>query len=424
MLNTYTKEKIQTIAWAIFSFYILALPLILVDFNNGRAYSDQVNFHLPTIIHFINQFDVSDYPSATTPGYHILLAIFGKNIIVNEVFFKIISSLFTAGLIGALANILYDKFGKLRTVLLLLPMIFSIYIFPAGVWLLPDNLAWLTVVAVMILSIKMPLNRLQYIYMGLLLVFAMIVRQPNLWLAATIWSVSLAYLLFGKDSNKNKIFAVLLSVIVTVPAFFIFYIFYLGWNGLVPPSFQAAHEYMSFSVPAFFLALFFVYGLFYLPIVFLSLKSFTRSYKLYWIGIGMLLGLITSLLPDTTYNVELGRSSGLWNIIKLGPTIENKSLLMMILSTLGGGMYFSFLLLVKKNLRLVILFSTLAFLLALIPNAFVYERYFSGFIFILIFIILSQTEIIKATYSQKLIWIVPLIFSILNIMVLTTGVLR
>jgi hypothetical protein len=418
------NDRIQTILFSVIAFYILALPLILLDYNNGRAFSDQINFHLPTIIYFTQQFDFSDYPSATTPGYHLLLAIAGKIFSLNEIFLKIISSLFTAAFIGLISNMLYRNFGKFKTLLLLLPMIYSIYIFPAGVWLLPDNLAWLTVAGVLVLAMNSPPTKKQYIYVGFIFTAAMLVRQPNLWLAAAIWGSSLAYYFFEKKNLAKKISIVVQSILVTVPAFVLFYMFYHMWGGLVPPSFQIAHEHISLSVPAFFFAAFFVYSIFFFPIFFGSIKHLKIENKYRWIMFGLVLGFVVSILPDTSYSVESGRSSGLWNFVKLAPSYLNKSSLIVVLSTLGGGMYFAMMLLIKKDIRFIMMLSTLAFMVALIPNAFVYERYFAGYIFIVIYLVLSQSTVQRWNVSSGMVWVSPIIFSLLNLFIMISGLLR
>lgn len=423
MKNTLFTQKQQSIIFSILSFYILAIPLILFDYNSGRAFSDQVNFHLPTILHFIKQFDFTDYPSATTPGYHIILAIFGKIFVVNDILFKLINSIFTITLIGILANLLFNNFGKIKTLILLLPMIFSIYIFPSGVWLLPDNLAWLTVAIVLIISIKIHLSNRQYILLSIFLVFAVLVRQPNLWLAATVWSTGLAYWLYEKQQPSSKYISILFKCIVsTFPAFIILILFYLKWNGLVPPSFQNIHEHISFSVPAFFFALFFIYSIFYVPIILKLFLSSDISNKYLWVFLGLFLGFIVSIIPDTSYSFEFGRFSGLWNLVKFTPEINNKSLLIILFSTLGGGVFFGILSIFDKKFRFVIIVSTLAFIVAQMSNAFVYERYFSGYIFIIIFILLSQLKEIKQISLSKWVWSLPLLFALLNIFILIHGI--
>jgi len=83
-------NKSHTILLSILAFYVPALPLILLDYNAGRAFTDQHFGHLPTIMAFAEQLDFSDYRSATTPGYHALIALFAKFFSQNVIFLKLI----------------------------------------------------------------------------------------------------------------------------------------------------------------------------------------------------------------------------------------------------------------------------------------------------------------------------------------------
>jgi hypothetical protein len=226
------------------------------------------------------------------------------------------------------------------------------------------------------------------------------------------------------DAQKRATYVVVQSILVTVPAFVLFYMFYHMWGGLVPPSFQIAHEHISLSVPAFFFAAFFVYSIFFFPIFFGSIKHLKIENKYRWIMFGLVLGFVVSILPDTSYSVESGRSSGLWNFVKLAPSYLNKSSLIVVLSTLGGGMYFAMMLLIKKDIRFIMMLSTLAFMVALIPNAFVYERYFAGYIFIVIYLVLSQSTVQRWNVSSGMVWVSPIIFSLLNLFIMISGLLR
>jgi hypothetical protein len=409
--------KKQTIVLPVVVFYLLALPLILMGYSQGRAFFDQSHFHLPVIEAFVKQFDFSDYHAATTPGYHAVLAGVAKVFGSNESLLKLVSSLFSAGLIALLASYLCQSFDRLKTLVLLLPLIFSIYFLPAGVWLLPDNLAWLSVAVILLRASQLPLTKQHYILMGLVLFGAVLVRQSNLWLAAIIWASALSAAFFEKRN------VIVIAVIATLPAFCLLFAISQYWGGLVPPSFQNIHQHFSFSVPAFFFAAFAFYSLFYLPIIFFSLK---QRIDWRWIAIGALIGFSVALGVDTDYNRAAGRFSGLWNFVKLAPVIGHKSVLLIILSTIGGGLYCAMLLLLTKPVRLVIGLSTLAFIVALIPNQFVYERYFSGFIFILLVVFVSHST--RVGHDEKAIikpprwvWVAPLIFALFNGLILFRG---
>jgi hypothetical protein len=411
------NQKNQTILLAILAFYIPALPLILLDYNAGRAYQDSFHGHLPTIMAFVDHLDFSNYESATTPGFHVLIALFAKFISPNIVFLKFISSLITALFTGIFAGLLYERAGRTTTIVLLLPMILSLYFLPDGVWIVPDNLAWLTVAAIILLTVNAAPGPGYYICTGTILMIAVLVRQSNLWLAAVPWSIGLMPFLFKDIRPENKMLHALLSILVTLPAFLVLFYFYHIWGGLVPPAVQVRHgRGMSYCVPAFFLSIFLVYSVFYIPFVMQALKKTITRSTAPFIGSGFCIGFLAAVIPATDFNHEAGRFSGFWNFVRLAPDIGHVSTLLTITSSLGGAMLFSWLLLLKKDLRITILLATVAFTLALIPNTLVLERYFAGFVFILIFLILAGTDKIEWAKLPNKALIGPAVFAVISFM--------
>ena len=56
----------------------LALVAILAGITGASEWFDQRDYHLPVILEFARTLptpDLSDYNSATTPGYHLLMAV-------------------------------------------------------------------------------------------------------------------------------------------------------------------------------------------------------------------------------------------------------------------------------------------------------------------------------------------------------------
>lgn len=418
------SEKSQTILLSILIFYTFALPLILLDYNAGRAFIDQDLGHLPAISFFTQQLDFSDYPSATTPGYHVLIAVFAKTITQNVIFLKLISSLISAAFIGVFAGLLHRKASRLQTIFLLLPMIFSLYFFPDGVWLVPDNLAWLTVAALLILTATTSPGATYYIAATLLLPLAVFIRQPNIWLASIPWATGLSSLLFSPTPKQKKIVHGGMTIVITIPAFLVLFYFYTTWNGLVPPTVQGRHERaLSYCVPAFFLSIFFIYSVFYISFVIDAMKKIITPRAYSWIITGGLLGFLAAVIPATDYNYEAGRFSGFWNFVRVAPVIGQTSILLTITSTLGGTLFFSWLLLLKKKFRLILFLAALAFVAALIPNALVLERYFSCFVFILIFIMLYLAEDINWQELPGSALLGPAMFTLINFLFLCRGLL-
>ena len=411
----------RSVVLTLLAFYSLALPLILLNYNEGRGFYDQWHFHWPVIQAFMQCIDISDYHTASTPGYHIILASLGRLIGPHEVVLKLFSSLFTGLLLAVLARFLSRYFDYRHCLMLLLPVICSLYVFPGGVWLLPDNLAWLTVALLVLLTSDMPISKRHYGLAGLVLISAMSVRQSNLWLAVILWGMALANWCYQRRDNGARYYN-WLAVIVTLPAIVLFYALYVYWGGLVPPSFQKIHQHISYSTPGFFFSLFAVYSVFYLPLMLNTLRhKLSQPYAKHWVVCGLVLGFVAVIFVDSDYNHREGRFSGLWNLIKVTPMIGDKSLLLMLLSTLGGGIFTALSLLLKPQQRLVIVLATIAFLLSQIANKFVYERYFSGYIFILLLLFVSRTQVSGEEQANRWLWAGPFVFSLINALILFKG---
>jgi len=179
---------------------------------------------------------------------------------------------------------------------------------------------------------------------------------------------------------------------------------------------------MSYCAPAFFLSVFLVYSIFYSPIVIPALKKIATRSAYPFIATGLAVGFLVAVIPATDYNYDAGRFSGFWNFVRLAPNIGHTSILLTITSSLGGAMFFSWLLLLKKDLRITILLATVGFTLALIPNTLVLERYFAGFVFILIFILLYSTDKIAWKELSNRVMIGPGLFAVISFLFMCRGI--
>ena len=385
--NTGTSlTKHHNSALPLLLFLLITVPLILSGYDQGRAYFDQHHFHLPVINAFINHLDISDYHAATAPGYHLIFALIGKLTGVNLILFKLLNTLISCLLIGYLCAHLARHYHKQQVLLLILPIMLSLYILPAGVWLVPDNLAWLGVGWVMLQITQAPFSHRQLVVIGLVIALTVMIRQSYLWLVAILWANALASLLNLQRHNEINHY-IAKNIAASIPAIGVIIALIVMWQGLVPPSFASIHQHFSPSVAAFFFALFAIYGGFYLPIYWQALKA-QANMKIVLIGI--VIGFLSVIFIDSTYNIKAGRFSGLWNIVKLTPSIDNKSLLMIVLSSIGGGLFAATMALFSPGKRLMVIATCSGFICTLMVNQFVYERYFSGFIFIMMVMIVTR----------------------------------
>ena len=71
------SHRVQALLIVLAMTLIATIPLILSGNANGRAAADDYNYHWIAINQFAIEWpspDISNYHSATTPGYHLILA--------------------------------------------------------------------------------------------------------------------------------------------------------------------------------------------------------------------------------------------------------------------------------------------------------------------------------------------------------------
>src|SRR5690606_16517033 len=85
-----------------------------------------------------------DYIVVMTPGYHLTVAVVAR-LGASEMVMQLVGSLYTLALLMTLATLCAVMSGPRRALVLTAPVAVSLYVFSAGVWLLPDNAAWLFV---------------------------------------------------------------------------------------------------------------------------------------------------------------------------------------------------------------------------------------------------------------------------------------
>lgn len=407
-------------------FFCAAIPLIGLNYDHGRAFCDQSEYHYPTILHFANGGGLNDYPSATTPGFHLLLAGVARLSGAGEIALKLFNSALTALLLALSAAYLRQRTGdSLLAVCVLLPMIFSIYIFPSGVWLLPDNLAWLTVLCLLVLALHFRHSLAWYLLTGLTLAAAVLVRQSNLWLCAVAVAAALTHqgesrALVTWSQRATRGGAALLAAL---PALLVTLFFVALWHGLTPPSFAVRHTALNPAALPFFLCILFCYGVLYLPLIikptYRRLSGSSR-YRLIVCAAGIAV-LALCLLLQTDWDPTGGRTSGLWNLARIPPVFYHRSVLVSLIAALGGAYLALLLLLSAANVRWVAGVAVAGFVAAQVSSHFVFERYYAGFVFILILLLIA--DILRKETGKPARWALagPLLFAAGNIGVLYAG---
>jgi hypothetical protein len=405
----------------------------------GRAGFDALNYHVPTIARFADQLpkpDLSDYLSATTPGYHLIMALLGLVTPTNvgaAVIGVVLAQMAATGLYGRVWHIrswLVAR-GEARSkessigvtwlcgLCITAPLLTSVYVFTSSAWSLPDNLAWAGVAFALVTSMHFRHSLLVYVFAALSLILLVFVRQIHLWAAAPI--VIAAWMSAGIQSGlpvrlvetsdagwswRDLLFTQLdrrmkrvgLAVLCLLPAFALVGYFVHVWGGLTPPTFQGQYP-VDMSKPAllrlvnapaalaFVLALFGVFGSFFAawwgPAAIRGLKHSRGRMVL---GAGAVVGLLAAVIPATTYSMEQGRWSGLWNIAAKLPTVGHTSVLIAGLSMLGGVIVAAMMLGMRVSQAAVLATSVAGFAAAQMASFQLWQRYNEPFVLLVLIV--------------------------------------
>ncbi len=386
---------------------LIAWPIILSGNTSGRGAYDDLTYHWPAIQTFADQLptpDLSDYASATTPGFHLELSILHR-LGASRTFVQLYASLWTVLLFAILAWRAGRSFGK-PGVLLTLPFLCSIYVLFPSIWLLPDNAGWLGVLVILILALDYPSTTRNLLIAGITLALLVLVRQVHIWSAAIIvigaWTAATDDARYNPKSPKEQTTHLITAILATIPAFLLLLYFLRLWGGLVPPTFQANHQGPNPATPAFILTQISILSVFFAPTLLPRLLELLKAHKAAII-LTLFLGLAIGLVPETSFDREAGRFSGWWNIVRALPTFADRSPILILGSAAGALATLIWLSLVSKRDAQILMITLLAFTAAQTANHASWQRYHEPMLLMLGLIILTRSPITLATPKRVLI---------------------
>ncbi|MCH7962006.1 MAG: hypothetical protein IIC49_06685, partial [Planctomycetes bacterium] len=401
-------------------FLVAASALILGGFERGRGAADQINYHEPVIRTFADQwpgFDFSDYLSATTPAYHVALATFARFVADSRPALQFAGALFTIGLLLTLtlAGSCGQRIGQQRAlsqplearrwnraVLLTLPVTASLYVFSSGVWLLPDNAAWWGVLVIVLLALRSDFGITQLLWSGLILTLLVATRQIHLWAAAVVWAAAWIGPTRGDDTLTSwtdllrdlpvRMRRTLVAVAVTLPAFGVVYAFVRLWGGLSPPTFQEDAQGLNPAAPAFIMAQVGLFSLFFAGwLIGPARELVTKRRSTLLLAVGA--GLVIALVPATSYSIDAGRFSGLWNAAHATPLVFGRvSPLIVVLAVGGVVASVAWFLALPLRTRWIGLAALVAFIAAQTASHNCWQRYHEPFILILMAVLARDLD--------------------------------
>ncbi|MDX2118641.1 MAG: hypothetical protein SFY96_10705 [Planctomycetota bacterium] len=373
-------------SWLALAFAVGACLVIFSGNRNGRAASDMINYHEPAIRTFAQQwpaFDFSDYLSATTPGYHIVLATVARWVNAATPALQLAGLLFSLRLISTLAGFAARRRGPLDALLLAAPFAASLYVFVSGAYLLPDNAGWLGVLLVLAVALRDTQTWGSLALGGVALAALVFTRQIHIWAAAPLWIAAFVHPPVRAGASvalSSRVRAAVIAFAFTLPAFGVLAAFARLWGGLTPPMFKEFHASgINPAAPAFLLSLIgglsVVFARWWWP----ALRDLHRTWR--WaVPAAAVVGLGLAIVPATTYDQQAGRWAGvLWDVSKRLPVLAGHTApIFVVLAPLGAVVLAALLTASSKarpGMGWVLLVTLLAFTAAQAASYQLWQRY-------------------------------------------------
>lgn len=385
---------------------LLTWPIIFSGYVRGRGAFDQLNYHEQAVRRFAEQLphpDLSNYLSATTPGYHLVLAAVARLVSDQRWVLQLAGSLFTLALVGLLTWAVGRGGTPHRTgnagagpssrgwgaVLLVLPFMLSMAVFHSGVWMLPDNAGWLGVLGVWMLALRPRFDWVTVVLGGLVLAALVFVRQIHLWpwamLLTAAWLGSRpgpdAEFDFARDLREltedtpRRLGRTGLALAAGIPAVLVVLAFWKLWGGsLTPPVFTQRHVGGNPAAPAFVLAIFGVYSVPFIPFILDGLRQLWVRHT-WLLGTVLVASLALALAFPTSRSYAEGRYSGLWEIARQLPAPGGRSVLIVALDVLGGVTASAWFVSLARRDRWIMLAALVAFTAAQGASFQLWQRY-------------------------------------------------
>ena len=379
-------------------FVVLVAAVVIASGRGGTSEaSDQDKYHLPVIDAMVAQWpliEISDYPSATSPGYHALLA--GVRVALGEsagpYAVRAVSALFGALVPFACFLVASRYTPSWRAGALAAPLAASSYILGGSMYLTTDNLAYLFVLLTLALAMR-PLSPARGALAGAGAVCAVAVRQIHLWTIAPLGmagllAAPLAPRLFPRlaDDKKPCWRATAAAWAGCLAACALLGTFVALWGGLTPPAAAATKHAEGFNTASYALALALA-GIF-APVLggFEALRAWGDGGKKWILG-GGAIGLLIGVAFPTSFELRHRAYGWLWKLVEKTPDVSERSLLMAGLAAVGGATLAGIACRAVRNGRgretFILAIGGAGWLAAQSANSMAWQRYFEPMVLIL-----------------------------------------
>jgi hypothetical protein len=318
----------------------VAVAAILAGIEGTYAWHDEVKYHLPTIEKFAAELPatvLSDYQSATAPGYHLVMAA-AMRVGIDGVPLHLLTAAFGALLAALFAALVARRAGGLVGLLAGCTLALSPYTVNPSVFLATDNVATLLLLGAFAFArpiatgcAVMPWRRAIPAAATAMLTAG--VRQIMAYSAAFTGAAFVARAC--AERRWPRMGELVGSALALVPALLVVALFVRTWGGLVPPSFQQYHgSGGNPATPVYALALVSVWG----GAAFLAIPGFLREFlSRRALLVGVLAALACCAVPSS-YLVHVRFGGTLWTIASRFPEVADRSLLLVPMAGIGAAL--------------------------------------------------------------------------------------
>ena len=396
----------HSVPWAyIFLTFVLlafAVPFIMhPDLHTSDA-RDERSFHYPTVLFFLERFpqlDLVHYRSATTPLYHILLALSSFIVSDDIIPLRFVNLLFSLAVILLVYLYFTNRGAGIRLALYFTSLLMlSTYFIGPATRLLTDNLAlFFALLAIYLLDTPHGIRKPWLICFVILC--AIWTRQNYAWLigsyliicALRTWPVFGLHnelLQNGSLRMRSRRFLAA-SLPASVPTLGLG-LFLVLWGGLTPPR-VGVHaaigenaEGLNVDAPVFIMALVGFYGLFFSAWLFRIYQSQHRNLLPVLVVIALSAGVLLLHPVSNEYPIvdkSLGDRGGvLWALAARTPQIFSTAALFWFLLPLGLLSFYTLgrYLLARRDYVVPVNFALWS--LAMMISSRTYQKYYEPFI--------------------------------------------
>ncbi|MEY3027084.1 MAG: hypothetical protein RLZZ238_1981 [Planctomycetota bacterium] len=324
---------------------IVAGAAILAGIEGTSEWFDQKDYHLPVIERFAAELPapvLSDYRSATTPLYHLLMAVF-ERVGAGGLVLHAVNLAFGIALVAVFTRFVARRTGVLPALAAGCMLGLSPYVLSSSVWLTTDNLASLLLVLAFASSAgiacgcaRMPVRCGAWAALWSLLAAG--VRQIMLYTAAFPAAAVVARAC--AERRLPAIGSIAAASLAIVPSAALVAAFVVAWGGLVPPSFREYHGGGANPATApYVLALVAIWG----SAAFCAVPGFVRGLFAPRALIAAGLALVAACAVPTNYVVHVRFGGVLWSVAARLPAPFERSLLIVPLAAVGAAAIVSYL---------------------------------------------------------------------------------